>query len=227
VIGKFLIFYLILRITGNPFLAIIVLLAIYYFVDRRYIGLLPSVMKPFRRRRRMAQLRRQIQLNPHDSPAKQYLAEAYIEVKQYNSALRLLEDLPKQMQDFPDVLYNTGLCHLNLGEVDRGEALILKALSLDKKLKYGEPYLKLAAAIADTNAKRAKEYLKTFQEQNVSSCESYYRLGQLEQLFGNSMEARAAWQNCLDTYRALPRFRRRMERRWAVFAFFRVTFGRR
>ncbi|QSO47674.1 tetratricopeptide repeat protein [Alicyclobacillus mengziensis] len=224
-IGKFLIFYLILRLTGNPFLAIIVLLVIYYFVDRRYIGLLPSVTKPIRRRQRMAQLRRQVYLNPHDSPAKQYLAEAYIEVKQYRSALNLLEDLPKQMQDSPDVLYDTGLCQLNLGNVDTGEALIQQALSADNRLRHGEPYLKLAAAIATSDAQRAKEYLHVFQEQNVSSCESYYRLGQLEQYFGNSREARSAWRNCLDTYRALPRFRKRSERRWAVMAFFRLSFG--
>lgn len=88
--GKLLVFYLIWRITGNPFLAIIVILAIYYFVDRRYIGLLPNIAKPFQRRRRMSNLRRQLQMNPHDTPAKHYLAEAYIEVRQYQRALSLL-----------------------------------------------------------------------------------------------------------------------------------------
>lgn len=222
--SKLLIFYLIWRITGNPFLAIILILVIYYFVDRRYIGLLPSITKPFKRRSRMGQLRRQIYLNPHDTPAKHDLAEAYIEVRQYRSALRLLEELPKHMQDSPDVLYDTGLCKLSLGDIDAGESLILNALEKDAKLRHGEPYLKLAAGVAESSPQRAAEYLSTFQQLNVSSCESYYRLGQLEQYFGNPDKAKEAWRNCRETYRALPRFRRRVERKWAIRAFFRTLF---
>lgn len=224
-VGKFLIFYLILRITGNPFLAIIVLLVIYYFVDRRYIGLLPSLTRPFQRRRRMSGLRRQIQLNAHDTPAKHDLAESYIEIGQYRSALQLLEELPKHLQESPDVLYDTGLCLLNLNDQEQGEALILQGLSKDPKLRRGEPYLKLAAAIAPVNAERAMQYLNTFQQLNVSSCESYYRLAELERTFGNIDSAKTALRSCLVTYRTLPRFRRRVERKWAVRAFFRLQFG--
>ncbi|KPV42743.1 tetratricopeptide repeat protein [Alicyclobacillus ferrooxydans] len=225
--GKLLVFYLILRITGNPFLAIIVILAIYYFVDRRYIGLLPSIAKPFQRQRRMSYLRRQVQLNPHDTPAKHDLAEAYIEVHKYQTALSLLESLPKQMQGSAEILYLTGLCHLNLEDKERGESLIIQSLEIDKRLNYGEPYLRLAAGVANTHPDRAVAYLNAFQQQNVSSCESYYRMGKLQQLLGNSRGAQEAWRECLDTYRMLPRFRKRRDRRWAIFALFRVTFGGR
>lgn len=131
------------------------------------------------------------------------------------------------MQDSADIVYLTGLCQLHLGDKATGESLIVKALEMDKRLRYGEPYLKLAAGIADTHPDRAVEYLNAFQQQNVSSCESYYRMGQLHQYFGNSAAARDAWRECLDTYRTLPRFRKRKDRRWAILAFFRSTFGRR
>jgi tetratricopeptide (TPR) repeat protein len=224
--GKFLVFYLIWRITGNPILAIIVLLVIYYFVDRRYIGLLPSISKPFRRRSRMAQLRRMIHVNPHDMPAKQDLAELYIDTRQYRRALELLHSLPKHALESPSVLYDLGQCQLALGDVAQGEALITQALQTDARLSHGEPYLKLAAAVAQSNPERSMEYLSRFQQQNVSTCESYYRIGLLQQQFGHADAALRAWRDCLDTYRSLPRFRKRTQRRWVIKALFRSMGGR-
>lgn len=220
--GKLFLFILIWRLTGSPILAIIVVLVILYFIDRRYIGLLPSILKPFRRLMRISNLRKQLDQNPHDMPAKFNLAQAYIERKQYQKAYEHLTHLSPTMQESADVLYHIGLCQLSLGRVDEGEGTVLQSLTQDHRLRYGEPYLKLAAAVATKNPTKALDYIKTFQSLNVSSCESYYRMALLYKQFGDTQAAKAACKDCLDTYRMLPKFRKRVERRWALLARLRI-----
>lgn len=220
--GKLLVFYLLWRLTGNPILAIIVLLVIYYFVDRRYIGLLPNIFTPFRRMTRISRLKTQLRLNPHDMPARQDLAEAYLETRRYRDALKILDAVTGPMIDAPDIKYDKGLCYLGLGQLESGEALVLEALAMDNRLRYGDPYLKLATAFADTDPTKALIYIQSFQQLNVSSCESYYRTGVIQRRLGDLAAAKEAWRACLDTYRSLPAFRKRRERRWALLARFRL-----
>jgi tetratricopeptide (TPR) repeat protein len=215
--GLFL-FALLRIITGSTWVSIIVIVLIYYFIDRRYIGLIPSVFKPFKRLVRTSNLRRQIAVNPHDNPAKYDLARTYMERRQYRSALKLLEDLSDSMKESEDVVYDTGLCYLALGNLEKGEQLVTKSLEKDKQLRYGEPYLKLAAAFSSSEPDKALKLVQEVQSYNFSSCESYYRMAQLHRHFGHKEEARDALRQCLDTYRVLPRFRKRTERRWAVLA---------
>jgi len=222
--GKLLIFALLWRLTGNPILAIIVLLIIYYFIDRRYIGLLPSLGKPFRRMRRAANLRRQIAANPHDAPAKYDLARTCIERGQFSQAARILEQLPDYMQETAEVIYDRGLCHLAAGDEIAAEALIREALDLDDTLHYGEPYLKLATIRGRTHPEEALELLRTFRTHNFSSCESYYRMAQIQAQLGMPEEAKESLRQCLETYGMLPRFRKRNERRWAFLAQMRLIF---
>ncbi len=222
---KFLLFYLIWRITGNPFLAIIVLLIIFYFVDRRYIGLLPSLTRPVRRWARISNLHKQIQMNPHDMPARLELARSYIETRKYQQALRLLENISHSMEGDVEVLYEKGVCFLALGQLEEGEQLIRKALECDERIGYGDPYLQMATAFAQVNPQKALSYLEEFQKRNFSSCESYYRLALLQASFGNKNASRKALEQCLQTYRGLPRFRKRTERRWAALARLRIVLG--
>ena len=56
--GKFIGFVLLWQLLGNPFIAILVLLVIGYFLERRFIGLTPSIGKPFKRNRRLSVLPR-------------------------------------------------------------------------------------------------------------------------------------------------------------------------
>lgn len=222
---KFFLFYILFRLIGNPIIAIIVLLVILYFVDRRYVGLLPSLTKPIRRRMRISNLQQLVQVNPHDMPARLELAQTYIELRQYAKALKLLEGISTSMQADPETLCDTGVCHLALGRLESGEDLVLQALKLNPRIQHGDPYLQLAAAFANVDAPKALGYLAEFQQRNFSSCESYYRTAQLQTQLGDKAAARRALEQCLETYSSLPRFRKRRERRWAMLARLRMVFG--
>lgn len=222
---KFFLFYLLWRITGNPILAILVLLIVFYVMERRYIGVLPSVTKPIKRRLQISSLQKQIQINPHDMPARLQLAECYMEAKRYSRGLQLLEDISTSMQADAEVLCNKGICQLALGRLAEGEQLVSDALRIDGRVRYGEPWLRLATAFAQADPKKSLAYLEEFQKRNFSSCESWYRMARLQAHFGNLTESRRALEQCLQTYRVLPRFRKRQERRWVTLARFRMVFG--
>ena len=66
---KVLAFLLLWRLLGNPFLAIIVLLVVFYLLDRRFVGITPSIVKPIRRFGLIRRLRQQVHMNPNDIPA--------------------------------------------------------------------------------------------------------------------------------------------------------------
>lgn len=218
---KFFLFSLLWMLTGNPIVAIVVILVIYYFIDRRYVGLLPNVATPFRRMSRASNLRRILSMNPYDMSAKYELARLYMERKQFTHALRLLDDMSPSMQDEAYVMADRGVCNLSLGKLEQGEQLVVEAISRDPGTHYGEPYLRLAAAFATVDATKSLGYLEQFQQRNVSSCESLYRLGQLHQQLHRSAGAKAAFRECATTYRTLPKFRKRRERRWVLFAMLR------
>lgn len=223
--GLFFLFVLFALIFRDPIVALIVIAIVFYFVDRRFLGFLPNLLKPFQRQLRISQLERQILTNPHDAPARYDLAKYYIERKAYGRASRLLEALPDSMQDAPDVMCDRGVCQMHLGQMGDGEQRVIEALSIDSRLRYGDPYLQLATALETANPERALAYLRQFQDINASSCESDYRLAKLLQRFDDRAGAKAALRHCLQTYRGLPKFRKRRERRYATLARLKLLLG--
>jgi tetratricopeptide (TPR) repeat protein len=219
--SKFLIFGLLWWLIGNPFVAFIVLLVIIYMLERRFIGLTPSILRPISRRRRLSRLKEELRLSPHHTTTKLDMARLYMEQKRYAEAEKLLEEVLRVMEDSADVLSELGICKLKLGHVEEGEKLILKALELNPRVKYGEPYLRLGEAYASVAPEKAVHYLEQFRAVNSSSCEAYYRLGQIYERLGRSEEARRAFHETVELYRGLPKYKRRHERRWALLARFK------
>ncbi|TDF95976.1 tetratricopeptide repeat protein [Paenibacillus piri] len=221
--SKVLLFFLLTWLTGSPIVAIIVLLVIFYVLDRRFIGLTPSIVKPIQRSRKLSRLRQELRLNPHQTSAKLELARLLIEKKQYPEASDLLEQVAAVMDDSAEVRADLGLCRLKLGQLEQGESLMLEAVEMNPRVKYGEPYLRLAEAWADRDPNKAIAYLERFREVNSSSCEAYYRLGQLYSRLGHGEKAREAYRETVELYRGLPKYKRRFERKWAWLARLKKT----
>ncbi|OXM84385.1 tetratricopeptide repeat protein [Paenibacillus rigui] len=216
--SKLLLFFVLTWLTGSPIVALIVLLVVFYVLERRYIGLTPSILKPLKRSRRLAKLRQELRLNPHHTSIKLDVARIMIERKQYGEAKELLEQVAAVMDDSADVRAELGICELKLGSLEAGERLVLEALEMNARVKYGEPYLRLAEAWAERDAGKAISYLQSFASIQSSSCEAYYRLGQLYTRLGQKEEARKAYRETVELYRGLPKYKRRFERKWALLA---------
>jgi tetratricopeptide (TPR) repeat protein len=215
---KLFIFFILWRLTGNPILAVLVLLVILYFIDRRFIGLTPSLSRPFKRNRRLKQIKFELLTQPHNTSGKLEAAWLLIEKKEYTQALHYLEEVHRILDDSAEAAYATGLCYLKLGDLEQGEKWVLQSLVINPRVRYGEPYLRLGEALAMVQPEKALNYLQQFREVHSSSCEAYYRLGQLYERIGRKAESRATYQETLDIYHGLPKYKRKSERRWALRA---------
>lgn len=203
-------------LLGNPIVAIIVLLILLYVLDRRFVGLSPSLWKPLKRRSRISKLRQRIEASPSDVSAKQELARLLIEAKKPKDAQRVLEPLRNVLADSAEFWDDLGTTYLMTGNAGEGEPLVLRALELNPKVKYGAPYLRLAAVHSKQNPEKALSYLNAFQEIHSSSCEAYDRLSFIFREMGRTEDAKRAAQEGIRLYRALPKYRKRSERKWAV-----------
>jgi tetratricopeptide (TPR) repeat protein len=219
--SKFFIFYLLFMLIRNPIVALLVLFLILYLADRRFVGVLPSMLEPLRQSRRRKQLQQDLRMNPSNTQAKVELARLLLNKKRYEEAHRYLEEARHVMRDSADVLCESGYALLGLGRFEEGAALILEALSKNPRVKYGEPYLKLAEACSAVDRDRAIHYLEEFRGIHSSSCEAYYRLGLLYQQLGRQAEAKNAFREALDVYRSLPKYKKRTERKWALLSWFK------
>jgi tetratricopeptide (TPR) repeat protein len=213
--GKFFLFGMLWFLLGNPFAAIMVLIIILYLLDRRFIGLSPSLVKPIKRARRIGRLRQQLALNPNDMSARMELAHLLIERKAYAEARRLLEPAAETMAHSAEYWDDLGTALLFTGSRAEGESAIRRALDINPRVKYGQPYLRLAAVNRD-QPEKALKLLDELQAIHSSSCEAYYRMGLIYKSLGRREEARRAFDEAGDVYRTLPRYKRREERPWAI-----------
>ena len=216
----FLLFGALWWLLGNPFVAILIVLVILYVLDRRFVGLTPSITRPLRRRSDIARWKRHLQMSPHDLSAKSELVRLLIEAKKYEEALKWLEGMRKQSEESAEYWSDAGICELALGRLAEGERAMLKALSVNPRVKFGLPYLRLGEAWAKKDPDKALEYLEKFKAVNSSSCEAFYRLGQIYANLGKKDEAVKAFRECRELYAALPRYLKRKERKWALLAWF-------
>lgn len=216
--GKFVGFGLLLWLTGNPFVAILLLLLILYVLDRRFVGIFPSITRPLQIRSRLRKIRQELRLNPHHASLKIEAARILIHLKRYAEARGLLDEVLKQVDDSAEVWFEAGLCRLKQNQLSEGESMILKALDLNGRVRYGEPYLRLGEAYAEKDREKALSYLRSFGEIQSSSCEAYYRLGVLLSSMGKTAEAKQAFAEAVEVYRSLPKYKRKSERRWALLS---------
>lgn len=213
---KFSLFLLLAWVFGNPFIAILVLLILLYALDRRYVGLTPSFYKPLKRRARIRKLKQHIVQSPNDVSAKHELARLLIEKKSYKEALKLLVPLQHTLEDSAEFWDDLGTAYLQTGDEENGETCITRALELNPKVKYGAPYLRLAALYSNSRTEQALACLEDFAGIQSSSCEAYFRLAAINKQLGRMEEAKGAIEEGLRVYRMLPRYKKRQERGWAV-----------
>lgn len=214
--GKIGIFFLLSWLTGNPIIAIIILLGIVYILDRSFIGIFPSFSKPFKRIRQISKLRQQVAMSPHDVSAKRELARLLMERGKYQEAHDIFLSVENTLSTSADYWSDRGISALKLGLIDEGKRNIKQATDMNERVKYGEPYLQLAIALTVSEPELALKYAAKYSEINSSSIEAYYLVGKLYKAMGHADKAKQAWAEGASIYRALPKYQKRKERKWAL-----------
>lgn len=193
------------------------IVVIYLLIDRRFIGLLPDIFRPFRRGARARSLQRALDVNPADATAHFELGSLFVEQRKWQQALPHLETAVTRLKN-SQAHYQFGVALFRSGQEDEGKEQLEKALELNPKVGYGEPYLYLVEYALkrqqDVDAiPGLAEALELYSSVDVS-----YRLGRLFEQSGAVQHARRLYKEALASYRESPKFLRRQHRRSALNA---------
>jgi tetratricopeptide (TPR) repeat protein len=217
--SKFLLFALLTFLTGSPWTALLVVLAIYLLFDFQYLGFARSAVGRIKATGEIRELQADVELNPHNAAALNDLGRLLILNGRVQEAVAPLERAIERLDDSDETNYYLGLAYLKTGKEREGEARILKALELNPRFRYGEPYLRLGEHYLNKGRHdEALAMLLNLGEIHSSSVEGFYQLGETHRRMGNLAQARDAYRKSVAAFRHSPRYKRREERRWAWLA---------
>ena len=218
-LSRFLIFYLIMQLTGSPLLAILVIIGLYLVLDYQFTGFFRRGIKVVRMNSEIAGLKREVALNPHNVAALSDIGRLLVMRKKENSALPYLERAYDRLFESEETTYYLGLAYLHTGRQKEGEALILKALEMNPRFRYGDPALRLAEYYAaQGRAEEAAARFDQFFSIHSSSSEGYYKFGLFQLHLGNIGRAVEAFRKAIEVFKLSPSFKKREDRLWAYKA---------
>jgi tetratricopeptide (TPR) repeat protein len=216
VLSKFFLFYILYWILGNPILVILILLLLYFMLDRTYFGFIPNPFKAFKKAGRIRELQRIVAINPHDSRSLKELGIYMIEKKDYQKARQYFEQAIGKLANDPEFNYYYGLSVARSGDIRRGRELVDKALEHSPGLKYGDPLIQFAEVYIDNgDYSSALPLLERFESIHSSSSRGFYQMGLVKLKLGEKGEGTEYLKKAIAAFRASPRFKRKIDRRWA------------
>ena len=214
-------------ILGNPYLALAVLATAYFIVDQRYIGILPDVTKPFRRAKRIRQLRAEAERNPHNSAAMQELGLLLVERGEYKEAAERLSSALDRQPENAGVHLGLGMALYHLGRHDEGVSQINEAIGLSPRVGYGLPDVYLLMNQLRPGVTRDEALVADLEKRisSLGSPEILYRAGRALSQAGDKEAAKRMYSTAVGNYRCFPGRVRKLHRRWALAAWVHQVFG--
>jgi hypothetical protein len=159
-------------------------------------------------------------LNPQNLTARRDLAVISLERKQPRRAITSLVDV-QQRESSAETEFLLGWAYVEAGDNAAALPPLQRALSLDAKLRYGDPHLLLGRAHAALGQlEQAQAAFEAFLAINTSSLEGQIRLARVKSARNDDVGARAARTAARTTYRLLPGFQKRRQRAWWLRSFF-------
>lgn len=217
--SKFFGFYLLFVLFRDPLAAFIIIVLIFFLIDQRYMRLFPRSLRRLQGWKKQRQLLRELALNPYNVTDKLEVGRLYATRKRYAQGIPYLEEALARMPEHAEGLYYLGLSYLYTGREAEGLTKVEAALALNPRVRYGEPYAKVAEYFAHKNAyERALKFLERCDEAGLVNTQLAYRKGQLLKKLGRRTEAKASFEQAVQYYATSPKYIKKEERRWALRA---------
>lgn len=204
-------------LTGNPLIALVILLLIFFFAEHRFIGILPDVFEPWRRANRVRRLNKEVQVNPANAEAFLELGETYYRQGKYGQAAAFLENAAEKMVGHPLFHFYLGASYYHLGKIREGKSEINKAVEANPKVSLGEPYVYLLRIYLEEKQPDAIEHAFN-QLMLYGSPKTFYQAGKLFQGANDKNRASRLFKETIENYEACRGALRRVYRRWAMLS---------
>ena len=215
-LSKFFLFYILYWLLGNPLVALLVILIIYFTVDRTFFGFIPDPFTAFKKAGRIRELHNIVAINPYDARSLKELGTFMIDKKDYGRAREYFEKAANKMSDDPEFNYYYGLSLARCGEIGKGRELLEAALKNSPNLKYGEPFIMFAEVYIDSgDYAGALPLLESFEHIHSSSSRGFYQMGVVKLKLGMYAEGKEYLKKAIAAFKASPRFKRKVDRKWA------------
>jgi tetratricopeptide (TPR) repeat protein len=224
--SKFILFYILAYLLGNPLLALLVLVAAVYFLDRNTLRILPDWTGRLGTWSRIRSLKRTVALNPDNAGALVDLGRILTRRGDFSRAIPYLERAMPKMTDSDEADFYLGFACLRTGRLEEARKWLEKCLEVNPRFGYGEPHLRLGEYYqASGDLQGAAAELEKFTEIHSSSSEGFYRQGKVLEKLGEKDRAARAFRRAIEVYRSSPRFKRKLDRHWAWKARWALWFG--
>lgn len=217
-VTKFSLFWIFWMITGNPLVAIVVLLVGFWALDRFALGLMPPWMKAWARFGEVSRLRFLVGSNPHDRPSRRALAELYVARRQYARAAEVMEPILAHDRGRPEsgALLVAAEAYLGKGDLERAGDCIEAAHEGARTTQYFELAL-LTGRILQASG-RLLEAVEAYEEAislSQGRVEPRVRLARVLKTIERREDALRARKDAWRVYTEAPFFQQRRERLWA------------
>ena len=213
---KFLQWILLSTILGSPWLALLVLVVVYWTLDRYTLGLLPSPFKLFSRLRRLSTANAQLAANPHDRRARLTKADVLLDLRRPKAAFATIRPNVEAGDHDPHTLFIAGRAAFGAGEFDVGDRLLEAVRKDDAHFSHSRIDLELGRG--RLNAGRfaeAKDALERFVATRAATVEGQVLLGRVLSKLGDPAGCKEAYNAAWRAYQEAPSFIKRRERWWA------------
>ncbi|MCK6588021.1 MAG: tetratricopeptide repeat protein [Polyangiaceae bacterium] len=183
-----------------------------FFVLRPF---LPDPVVLLRTWGQIRSLSRQVETNPANIIARRDLASLWLERLRPGKALALLEEADKRDPNNAEILYLMGVAKFRSGDPEGALSPLVKAVDIDPRVRFGEPYLIAGQALLKLDRhEEAEDALERYVRVNSSSVQGLYLLGKARSARGDREGAAKTFTEARTTFWQLPGFKKRGQTGW-------------
>lgn len=215
----FTIFWILSWLLRSPTGQLLVGIAVLWYLDNRYVGLLAALWAPIARAQRISSLRQTVEVNPSDVRSMVELGDHYLHGGKPRLAADYLERALGRGEDSARALYLLGGALVQLGKHAEGRSRLEAAVAHMPTVGYGEPYIFLleeALATDGPGSQRVEGVVAQLDQ--FDGVEVLTRAGRLCAASGRKDLARRLFEEAIHNYSYIPKGMRRRERRWLIRA---------